>query len=162
MGGDCLGPYYINLHHFILDQLKLWKIKPDLSSGYISLFDEWYPLFFSWYFHYFLLFFHKACSSTLELSIESHQHYFLFQSWWFLCKNSPPHAGLELSMSFENFCFHCRNEDKCCGENIFPSGASKNLPRQLWAETLFWKGKQHSKAQGFLKFNSLLVKGNIS
>lgn len=70
----CLGSYCANLHYFIPDQLKLWKIKSVLISGHISLFAEWYSIFFSWFFHYFLLFFfNKAGSSALELSIGSHQ-----------------------------------------------------------------------------------------
>lgn len=85
----CLGSYCANLHYFIPDQLKLWKINDVLFLGHISLFAEWYSLFFSWFFHYFCFFKkkNKACSSGLELSMGSHQHScFLFQSWWFLRK----------------------------------------------------------------------------
>lgn len=64
--------------------------------------------------------------------------------------------------AFERLHFHCWNGDKCCGKNIlFPSVAGKILPKQLQAETRFWKGKEHSRAQAFWNFNSFLVKSNI-
>lgn len=58
---------------------------------------------------------------------------------------------LELLASFEPSCFHCTNEDKCCGENIFPTRASKNLFRQLWTETMFWKRKTTFKGSRMLE-----------
>lgn len=36
-----LGSYCANLHHFIPDQLELWKIKAVPFLGHISLFAEW-------------------------------------------------------------------------------------------------------------------------
>lgn len=82
----CLGSYCANLHHFIPDQLELWKIKAVLFLGRISLFAEWYSVFFSWFYHFF---FNKACSSALGRSIGSHQHScFVFQFWWFLRKKT--------------------------------------------------------------------------
>lgn len=153
----CLGSYCANLHYFIPDQLKLWKIKDVLFLGHISLFAEWYSLFFSWFFSLFLLFFfflNKACSSGLELSMGSHQHScFLFQSCnlgdFYIRKLTS--WRLELSASFEPSCFHCTNEDKCCGGNIFPTRASKNLLRQLWTETMFWKRKTTFKGSRMLE-----------
>lgn len=69
---------------------------------------------------------------------------------------------LELSVSFEPSCFHCRNEDKCGGGNIFLLGLAKIYRGSYELKWCFGKGKQHSRAQGCLKFNSFLVRVDIS